>query len=218
MTTLRLASAALLAASLGTAAPAADADGRFAIEGGGLQTCADFGGAVEWRTQDVGAYGGWIEGYLTALNQSHRGVYDITPWQTTESLLSLLRSVCRQLPDETRVALALDRLVDVLMPQALLAESPIVAVDAGAGTAFAMYVEVLDRINMALRARGHEVVAIRGHFGDDTRAGLRAVQAEAGLAQTGLPDQRTLFVLLLGAGGVADAAAVAVAAEGRAVE
>ena len=196
-------------ACLATPLRAADAEGRFAIEGGGLQTCADFASAVEWRTDDVAAYGGWIEGYLTALNQGYRGVYDLTPWQTTESLVSLLRSVCRQLSDETRMAVALDRMVRLLLPQALLDESPVVAVETDeAGAVFAMYVEVLDRINAALRQRGHAVVEIPGHFGQDTRGGLRAVQAKAGLPETGLPDQRTLFVLLLGAAPVLDAAAV----------
>ena len=188
-------------------ARAADPDGRFAIEGGGLQTCTDYATAVQWRTADVAAYGGWIEGYLTALNQGYGGVYDLTPWQTTESLVSLLRSVCRQVDGGTRIAVALDRMVRLLLPQALLDESPVVAVQADASSSFAMYVEVLDRINAALRQRGHAVVDIRGHFGDDTRAGLRAVQAGAGLAETGLPDQRTLFVLLLGAAPVVEPAA-----------
>lgn len=191
--------AALMGVLVASSAAAVDRDGRFAIEGGGLQTCTDYQSALRWRTADLPAYGGWIEGYLTAVNQARGDLFDLTPWQTTESLLSLLGSVCGQLPGETRVALALDRLVALLLPQALREESPVIAVEAGDGAAYAFYVAVLDRINAALRGRGHAVVSLPGHFGDDTRAGLRAVQAGAGLAETGLPDQRTLFVLLLGA-------------------
>lgn len=199
MTIRTLVASAALAVCTALPVQAVDADGRFAIEGGGLQTCAEYRSALRWRTADVPAYGGWIEGYLTALNQAYGRVYDLTPWQTTESLLSLLRSVCAQMPDETRLALALDRMVTILLPDALTEESPIVAVEAEDGQAYAMYVAVLDRINDALRARGHDVVSLPGHFGVDTRDGLRAVQSEAGLTETGLPDQRTLFVLLLDA-------------------
>ena len=200
MTALRtIIAAASAALALAGPASAVDAEGRFAIEGGGLQTCGDFETAMRWRTRDVSAFGGWLEGYLTALNQSYADVYDLTPWQTTESLLSLLRSVCRQMPDDARVAAGVDRMVAVLLPQALRDESPVVAVPAADGEAFAMYVAVLDRIGAGLRSRGHDVVQRTGHFGEDTREGLRAVQAAAGLPATGLPDQRTLFVLLLDA-------------------
>ena len=178
---------------------ASDPQGRFAIEGGGLQTCDAFLDSAQWRTGDLGGYGGWIEGYLTATSRHVDGIYDLTPWQTTESLLGLMRSVCRQMPGDTRFADALAELVALLRPQALDEESEVILIDVDEATTLPVYVTVLDRVGAALRDRGHAVSALPGHFGEDTRAALTLVQREAGLAETGVPDQRTLFVLLLDA-------------------
>ncbi|WP_308914867.1 peptidoglycan-binding domain-containing protein [Jannaschia sp. LMIT008] len=195
----RIPALAVCASLTVSSAFAADGEGRFAIEGGGLLTCVDYLSAMEWRSPDVPAYGGWIEGYVTALNQQFDGIYDLTPWQTTESLLSLMSSICRQLPSDTRTAEALDRMVRLLLPDALREKSRVVALEGENDTAIAIYAAVLDQINDALRDKGHAIAQADGYFGRDTQAGLRAVQAEAGLTVTGMPDQRTLFVLLLDA-------------------
>ena len=196
---MRAVLAAIAATGLATVGHAADPDGRYAMKGGGLQTCEAFLDSALWRTEDVAAYGGWIEGYLTATNAWADGVYDLTPWQTTESLVALARSVCRQLGAETRFAEAMSELALVLRQSALTEESDVVVIEVDAATSLPIYVSVLDRVNEALRERGHEVATLPGHFGEDSRAALRAVQQDAGIAQSGIPDQRTLFLLLLDA-------------------
>lgn len=178
-------------------AQAADSTGQFAIKGGGAQTCDVFAAAHTAQSRDLLIYGGWVEGYATGLNQFQADSFDVLPWQTTELLLGLLASYCRTQPQE-RLIDALNRLVREVFPQRLTAPSPIVSVQDGARTTL-HYAAVLDRVAGALRDQGFDPgTAPAGQaFPPGLAAALRAFQTTKGLSPTGLPDQQTLFELLL---------------------
>lgn len=189
---------ALLMTLLTTAVPAgaADVNGQFAIEGGGLQTCQRFLEAGRGGSPDYAAYGGWIEGYITAQNQSIEGVFDLTPWQNTITLLSLTGSICQQMPPDTRFIDALHQLIRQLVPTALRSESDLVALRAGAsGTV--LYKATVASLQLALKARGSDIIDPQGEFGASTSRAISDWQKANGLEQTGLPDQKILFDLLM---------------------
>src|SRR3972149_7601313 len=73
-------------------APAADAEGRFAIEGVGIQTCKQFLEARAAGSETYERFSGWLEGYLTAANRYAAGAYDIPPWEATEGLAVILQT------------------------------------------------------------------------------------------------------------------------------
>lgn len=187
---------ALLLGVAATAAPAADAQGRFAIEGAGIATCGQFLAAAREGSRDVGLYAGWIEGYVTGLNQFTSDTFDLTPWQTAQSMLGLLESVCKDMTPETRVIDAFTRLLRILAPHRLREESPLDGVQAG-GRGAVVYRAVVVALQGRLAALGLFGGAQDGLFGADTAAALAAFQRREGLEPTGLPDQPTLFALLL---------------------
>lgn len=182
----------VLAAS---AAFAADGNGQFAIKGAGLQTCERFETAMEAQTQDVALYGGWIEGFVTAQNQHLETTFDIAPWQTTSTLLSMTRSVCAQAPNETRFIDAFAAVFRLLTPSRLTEESEIIGFTNGDASSVA-YREILKRLQQALRDEGYDIANQDGDFDEVAMAYLRDYQARNRIPTTGLPDQQTLYALL----------------------
>ncbi|WP_168199207.1 peptidoglycan-binding domain-containing protein [Pseudorhodobacter turbinis] len=173
---------------------AADANGKFGIKGGGLQTCESFTEAMEKGTADVALYGGWIEGFITAQNQHNENTYDIAPWQTTSTMLELTKSLCNQAKPNTRFIDAFAGVFRILFPARLQQESAVVGVSNGEARSIA-YVEVLKRVQQALRDEGYEIADDTGAFDQASIRQLMDYQTKNGLVATGLPDQPTLYAL-----------------------
>lgn len=180
----------------GAVAVAADDNGKFAIKGGGLQTCAKFTEAFSTRSSNLALYGGWIEGFVTAQNQNATNTYDIVPWQTTSTLLDLTRAACKQTKPQTRFIDAFAGVFQLLFRTRLTAESEVVGISNGEASTVA-YLEVLKRVQDALRAEGYDIPNTTGDFDATTVRQLMDYQTKNGLVATGLPDQPTLFKLLL---------------------
>jgi len=187
---------ALLAVVVQTApALAASAKGEFGVKGLGADSCAAFVEASRQKAPSVGEFGGWVEGYITAVNRYRPDTFDIAPWQSTGLLLGLIHAHCQQNPDH--------RLFDVVHQlQVLLAEDRLTArseiTEASNGKdRVRIYAEVLKRAQQALIDRGLLQGTADGVFGPKTRTAFEALQKKVGLPVTGLPDQETLFELLL---------------------
>jgi hypothetical protein len=58
---------------------AADSTNRFALRGVGLADCEHFLKAMKERKENVLVAGGWLEGYITAVNQFTPNTFDIAP-------------------------------------------------------------------------------------------------------------------------------------------
>ncbi|TVS00926.1 MAG: peptidoglycan-binding protein [Rhodospirillales bacterium] len=204
----RIGSAAFVAAGLGLAglpALSADADGNFAIKGAGVQTCSKFLADWDAAGQNMALYAGWIEGYATGLNQHTENTYDLIPWQTTDTLLGMMRLYCGEEHGETRFIDRFVALMRDLAPLRLAARSDVGAIRHG-DRAMIIYHDVLRAVEGRLNQEGFPVSAGDDVYTRDTALALEAFQQQRGLAVTGLPDQRTLLELFLNPGNDADGA------------
>lgn len=173
---------------------AADENGKFAIKGGGLQTCVKFVEAMDAGSQDVALYGGWIEGFITAQNQQNDDTFDITPWQTTNTLLSLTKAVCEQANEGARFVDGFAGVYRLLFPSRLRTESEPLGLSNGEARSVA-YREILKRVQIALRDQGYDIPDEDGNFDQAAIGQLIEYQRSKGLTASGLPDQPTLYSL-----------------------
>ena len=191
----RLLTVGALALTFAMPVHAGDANGRYAIKGGGRMTCDTFQKARAENSSNLLIFGGWIEGYVSAVNNYEKNTYDMTPWQTTELLLGLIAAGCENNPD-ARFVDVVGALFKQLYPQRVQSESPIGKFEVGE-TGIFMYQAVLKSVQTALNAAGYDVGTPTGLAGPETVEALVAYQKANGLKETGLPDQATLYALLL---------------------
>jgi hypothetical protein len=186
----------LLAASPVFAADSAD---RFALRGAGLAKCEQFLKALQERQENVLVAGGWIEGYITAVNQFTPETFDIAPWQSTQVLLGLVSRNCERNP-QANVFQIVDSMRNFLHPNRLLAQSERILAEAGTNK-FYLYQETMKDVQQKLIDQGFLTGVADGQFGPKTSAALEAFQKAKQIEPTGLPDQNTLFQLLSPQGG-----------------
>ncbi len=172
----------------------ADQAGRFAVKGVGVQRCAQFMAAWEAKDKTLYAYGGWVEGFLSADNRYRKDTFDSAGWRNTNVLLALLAHHCKGHPDQPFVT-AVRAMIQAMAPTRIEAETPLIEVRAK-GKATLIYRETLLRLQRALKERGLYRGRIDGRFGKGTSKALEAYQKRAGIPVTGLPDQFTLMRLL----------------------
>jgi hypothetical protein len=189
----KLISIAMLALLAPGALQAMDAEGNFAIKGAGITSCAQYTQALEAESRELYLFAGWIDGYLSAVNQFQEETFDVAPWQTTELLARLLGEYCQRNP-EAQFMLAVTQMLRSMFPARLQTSSEPVEMKSGDNTTF-LYKAVLQRVQEALNERGYEVVA-DGAFGPQTQQALEAFQRENDVPVSGLPDQQTLMLLL----------------------
>ncbi len=189
---------ALIAAVVAPPAPglAASKTGEYAVKGIGIDRCSSYVEAARAKSPLLDVFAGWIEGHLTATNRYRPDTFDIAPWQTTRLLMALLFAHCQNNPDQ-RLFEAVQNLEEVLASSRLAERSEVVEIDAGENGKLAVYHEILKRAQQALIERGFLKGGADGRYGPKTRAALEAFQRSEGLRRTGLPDQETLFKLLL---------------------
>ena len=189
--------AALMIAFAASLSPAhaADDDGAYAIKGIGRKTCAD---ATQDMAKGPGAqevYASWLQGYVTGINRSSAGVYDLTPWQTAELTLSLTARSCAATPEDKFIT-ALDRVLLGMSPLRLEKRDKIVALRKGESYVN-IYETVLDRAVVRLEALGHEPGPVSPRVDARVVRALTDFQRARGLEETGIPDQPTLFNLFV---------------------
>ncbi|TVR95380.1 MAG: peptidoglycan-binding protein [Rhodospirillales bacterium] len=190
----------MLAAGVMALAPlsasAADPDGRFAPRGIGPVTCTQFLQALDERQENVFFAAGWLEGYLTAINQFLDDTFDIAPWQDTDTILNLVRNNCERNPDQRMFAIV-NSMVEFLSDQRLTRASDRTMVEHGEQRTL-IYRAVLRDVQQELINKGLLDGSADGQFGAKTRAAIEQFQQEQNIAVTGIPDQMTLWLLLGG--------------------
>lgn len=177
-------------------ASAADAEGRFAPRGIGPVSCTQFLQALEERQENVFFAAGWLEGYLTAINQFLDDTFDIAPWQDTDTILNLVRNNCERNPDQRMFAIV-NSMVEFLSDQRLQAASDRTMVEHGEQRTL-IYRSVLRDVQQELIDKGLLEGSADGEFGAMTRTAIEQFQQEQNIAVTGIPDQMTLWLLLGG--------------------
>lgn len=83
-----------------TGVQAADEQGQFSVRGAGLVNCEDFVQARQSGDQLYLVGIGWIDDYLTALNEYAADTYDITSFESTEMLVAMINRHCEIHPED----------------------------------------------------------------------------------------------------------------------
>lgn len=192
--------AGILSVSFAASGQAADQTGEFAIKGAGVQTCASLTRAWDAKSTDLNLYAGWIDGYLTGMNQHTDGTFDAAPWQGSMTLLGLVSQMCRQDNGDARFIDVFNRLMRDFMPARLADRSAASAIRRG-DMAVVLYDDTVTRIQRRLAEEGFAPGEADGNFDDQTATALEEFQAGKGLPRTGFPDQQTLFALFVGNAG-----------------
>ena len=214
---------------------AATSNGQFAIEGAGVATCSAFVAARKTRTDalpqrvpgaeaeakaksqpdadvqsGLDAYArfiGWVEGYLTGVNNYVGDTYDVAPWQSPELYGVIIGEHCEKNPDE-RLFSVVQKIAITLSETRLKQPSPSVRLESK-GRTFILYEEVLRRTQEALKKQNLYPGVVNGQWNEATQHALAGYQALVGLEDTGLPDQLTLWLLFSPQVSQAEAAAKA---------
>ncbi len=192
---MRLALLSFLAAAfMSLEARAADSGGQFAVEGIGGSTCESFVAAKSESSDAYWMFLGWLDGYMTGINQYSPETYDITPWQSQNLLAALFEKFCAKNPGANFFAVANKTIVELRDDRLRESSAPVVA--AVGERTIGVYRETLRRVQVLLEEGGHYKGKVDGLFGPNTQRALESYQNQAGLTVTGLPDQATLFKLL----------------------
>lgn len=188
----------IIAAGLLGATPALalDAEGNFAVNGAGSQSCAQYLSVVDQGAdnQQVLIYVSWAQGYLTSLNRGQEGAYDVLPISTANDIALLLTRICRQstdIPFENAVF----RLARVFEPMRLSAASPVIELTRGE-TTVRVRKGALAMVQQFLKDSGSYAGNVDGVFGERTAEAITAFQVEADIPATGLPDLNTFAAIL----------------------
>lgn len=178
----------------GPSVHAADSAGQFALKGAARTNCERF---VEVRVkggEDYALFLGWLDGYITGLNQVRPETFDIAPWESAAFLASLIEHHCAKHPDDEFIGVVLS-IFRELEDKRLRQRSP-TTVAAADGREVRIYESILRRVQEELAARGSYRSEINGRFGPAMREAITAFQREYELPETGVPDETTLWRLL----------------------
>lgn len=184
--------------ALASAPRAADEQDRFAIEGVGLLTCADYLSARNARSPRYHQFGGWMNGYLTAVNRYAPETFDLVPWQSTGMLTHWIAELCEKNPEIPFVR-AVTALANKLGEQRMPDYSELLTLGEGTDKVH-IYSSVLRSVQTHLIGLGSPDVLENGLFDRATRDALAKYQHEQGLPETALPDPATLAKLLQSGG------------------
>lgn len=178
---------------LSQGAPAADNEGQYGVRGAGLVSCAVFERERATRSDVYHVVAGWIDGYITGVNQYAEDTYDATSFESTELLAALIGEHCEKHP-ETPVFTAVNTLVKQIAEDRLRApsEKVIVAVDDRKAL---LYEEAVRRVHEKLSQRGFYRGEITGTYDQKSEEAMGAFQKSIDLEPTGFPDQLTLWRL-----------------------
>ena len=192
-------STALLALYLTTGVPgaarAAAGKGEFGIKGIGASDCATAVREYKGGSPNAMMYGGWLYGYMTALNQSTPDTFDLATWQDLNTLSNFIIDYCAKNP-RMSFAQAVFNMTNALKPSRLTTMSQPVRFRKN-DKEFVLYGAVIARIGQALAAQGlyKGRVADNPVFSDEMARALAQFQSRKKLPATGEPDQFTLFQL-----------------------
>lgn len=172
----------------------ADKDGKFAIKGIGNSTCDNFIKLSEQDSLNKFLYIGWINGYLTAQNQHLNSTFDLTSWETIQTLGGYLRNYCKKNPG-TSFYIAVASMIHGLHEKRIQAYSAVEKIGVGEQSIL-IYQETLVRIQKRLKELNLFNGSIDGKMNTHTKEAIKSFQKKQNLSVTGIPDQQTLHALL----------------------
>jgi hypothetical protein len=170
---------------------AADAQGQYGIRGAGLVNCALYEHEREIRSPVYQIIAGWMDGYITGINQYATDTYDTLSFESTEMLAAVISKNCKKHPNTT-VFTVLNAVINQAAHDRLHSPSKKVEVKFGERSVL-IYQEVLLRLQKKLTGAGFYRGPIDGSFNAATRKALGKYQSANGLKPTEFPDQVTLW-------------------------
>ncbi len=173
---------------------AADGAGQFALKGVASTKCERFVEARAKGAVDYALFLGWLDGYITGLNQVRPETFDIAPWESAALLASVIEHHCAKHPDDKFIDVVLS--IFATLEDKRLRQRSLMIVAAADGREVRIYKKILRRVQEELAARGSYRSEIDGRFGPAMREAITAFQREHELPETGVPDETTLWRLL----------------------
>ncbi len=175
---------------------AGGSDGSFAIKDFGANKCSDFVAQIQAKNEaQINRYVGWLAGYFSAINEISPETFDTLSWQNMRTVSLMLMKHCEQNPED-RFATAVARLRLALQADRLVSQSPMIKITSGKQF-FYIYQETLRRTQEKLKQAGFNPGPIDGLYGKTTASALKQFQIKNKLPPRGLPDQQTLYLLML---------------------
>ena len=186
-----------MALTLSCCAPvsAADKSAKHALRGAGLTTCKSFVAAYAQKGPRAHVYFGWIDGYISGLNEMSSGTFDRAPWQSTELLAEVVRRACTKAPGSYFFA-ELRAVVAAMADQTLAHAQEKKILEMGDDRAL-VYPDTIRRAQTKLKTLGHYDGAAHGRFDKRTQAAIVKFQKAKGIRINGLPGPITLWALLI---------------------
>jgi hypothetical protein len=175
---------------------AADDNGDFAIKGAGVLSCQAY--LVERANQSNAYYmiGGWLDGYVSALNQHLAGTYDSTSYESTELLMLIIQNHCSGNPGDILFSVV-NSIVTNLAADKLTSKSTMVTIRVGEREG-RFYEAVLERMQRELERQGLLAAGSEPGFTQQMTDAIKTYQRSIAFDPTGYPDQATLWRLFRG--------------------
>jgi hypothetical protein len=164
----------------------------YVIKGVGAALCRNYTQAVNEKDEQRFIFGGFLQGYITGLNESLSNVFDITPWQNDRTLGLILYKYCVENPTQQFV-FAVGRVLISFNTDVLTQPSPLKPVD-NVQPIILLRESVMQQIIERLNRLGYGNLA-GNTISKNVQVALKAFQEKEGLEASGVPDQETLLRL-----------------------
>jgi myo-inositol-1-phosphate synthase len=181
----------LLAAVYVPPALSSDSRGEHAVKGIGNLMCSDFVQAKDLKKSNYFQFGGWIEGFISASNIHLPKTFDISPWQTTETIATIIYTACNKNPS-VYFSIVVSEVVIKLSVKPLREKSEIMTLINGKYSV-KLPRETYEKVVDKLITVG---ILKEQHSEKDVNQSLVTYQQRNNLPITGLPDQYTLWKIL----------------------
>lgn len=165
----------------------------FVIKGAGTQKCSLYVGFIDKKSVKVNLFAGWLEGYLTAVNEYNENIYDITSFQSIRLIMKLVYAHC-QSHSESSFYVVTKKLVQSFLPLSLNSKSELVVLAYNNKKIFS-YVSILKKAKEKLKLLGYRVSSNEKILTKGDIKSIIKFQGENYIAMTGLPDEATLMKL-----------------------
>ena len=173
---------------------ALDKNGKFAIKGVGNISCREFVAHSKNDKSEKLLFAGWINGYLTAQNQHLKDNFDVTSWESIETLGNYLVGYCSK-HEEVSFFQAVTLMVNTLHEERITEFKGASFIEKGV-RGEQLYSQVVERVQRVLAEQGFYQGSVDGKINDPLKAAIINYKKKQGLTPTAELDQRILFKLL----------------------
>lgn len=181
-------------------ASSADIEGDFAVRGVGGLACSDTISLLQEqdepkRQQTVLSFVNWTAGYLSYVNRSTDGVFDVSPIVDGSDLLQLIVNQCGLNEDQLFESVAFD-VFSALAQAAVVKSSELVSVE-GENQSAKYRKETIVAVQASLVEKGFLEGPPDGVVGPETVGATTRFQESEGLPATGFLDLATVIRVLI---------------------